>query len=31
VLSLLAARQKDPFRKLLSEFTLTPDPWTTAD
>jgi hypothetical protein len=31
VLSLLASKQKDPFRRLLNEFPVTPDNWTAND
>jgi hypothetical protein len=31
VLSLLGTPQKEPFRKLLSDFSLTPDQWLVAD
>jgi hypothetical protein len=31
VMTLLREKQREPYRKLLSEFTLTPDPWTNND
>jgi hypothetical protein len=31
VLSLLASKQRDPFRRLLSEFAVNPDNWTAND
>jgi hypothetical protein len=31
VLSLLKEKQREPYRKLLNDFTIKPDPWTNND